>query len=897
MIFTGTFNTYDNNQTYNIQIGNTGTTTTITDPTDDNLYQLAASDMVVMFDKDPVTITCDRDDLLKRVIISQATINLISNQDLTDYLFATTNRSIPVTITLNGSNVFFGYVDPLQFSQGYAHNYESISITATDPLGALENLKVDQLPNISKSTEITPYNLINTILTKAGITGTITEHINAEVKRAMQNTKLHMGVFFGDDEDDYQNCNEILETVCKYFNLYIAMNNSNNVILTSTINNAPTQNTISNFKNLASDESTALSTDDAYSQVTLTCNIEPVEDLVVSLDDKDYLYSDYDNYVKYMTEYVSLGEGGSAWNGFYNMINGLSTDYDACYTKDYYMYTFRNDMWDFGSGVDKNYIEYLGGSIDYSTGATTPMTGNQLDLLTWLNQSPCKAALVGFGTAEKIPGNGRITDNSVKSNITLDKYLVISTLGQYGDVGTRLAYYSTALQAANPICKYRGLDANILSPADNNVINYIVISGSIILNPNQKLTGPNWSSQTQQLSNYWTICKNAFKWGQDNQQYGAFYFPGCWHHTVPHPDNGDGAYYNQYWYSGTNGVFGFLDNSANKTAKYEYSAAGESVDRITKMPILCCQLKVGTGANAKYCVERLDLGEAGKNKFQWMSEVEAANAGISPTFTIGIDPKIDDYIIGQKWQISNSIDFTMNLDKTGTAIPIRLSDRLSGTIEFSILGPYNATWKNITKYYHGWWFWRHAGYDSETWSVLDMCNSIMVNNLKIEMTSNNGGINKAKTTADNDLVYASNMNPAYIETQEDDIDICTPLTLEECQQWGIKVQTSNSYVYNSDNTPFRGFISGNDTVKPEVCYVDYMYKEYQSPARILETQLKSSAFSNGMYGFKMNNEMLASYFSGLSIGDSRIMSYDSSLKYKTIDVKFRQHKTISNSQI
>lgn len=888
MIFTGTFNTYDNNQTYNITIGNTGTTTTITDPTDDNLYQLAASDMVVMFDTDPVTITCDRDDLLKRIIISQATINLISNQDLTDYLFATTNRSIPVTITLNGSNVFFGYVDPLQFSQGYAHNYESISITATDPLGALENLKVDQLPNISKSTEITPYNLITTILAKANITGTITEYINAEVKRAMQNTKLQMKVFFGDDEDDYKSCFEILETVCKYFNLYIAMNDANTVILTSTINNTPSQNTISNFKNLASDESTSLSTDDAYSQVTLTCKIEPVEDLVVSFDDKDHIYSNYDDYVKYMTEYVSVGEHGRAWSGFYDLINGYPTDYDACYTKDHFVYTFRNDMWDFGSGANKNYIEYLGGSIDYSTGATTPMTGDQLSLLNWLARSPCRAALVGFGAADKIPGSGASKDNSVKSNITLDKYLVISTMGQYQNDTATLNSYSTVLQASQPICKYRGIDSNILSPSDNNVINFIVISGSIILNPLQRLTGPNWDSDTQTLTNYWLTCKNAFVWTSDN-----YFERGCMYHTVPHQESNEGAYYNQYWYSGTNGVYGFLDNSANKTFKYEYSAAGESLDKISKMPIICCQLKVGD----KYCVERLDLGESGANNFEWMTSERANQLGISPTFTLGIDPKIDDFILGQKWQISNSIDYTMNLDKTGTAIPIKLSDQLSGPIEFSILGPYNATWKQITKYYHGWWFWEHTGWDEDTYSILGNCQSIMINNLKFEMTSNNGGINAAKTTADNDLVYASNMNPAYIETQEDNIDICTPLTLEECQQWGIKVQTSNSYVYNSDNTPFRGFNSGNDKVKPEVCYVDYMYKEYQSPARILETQLKSSAFSNGMYGFKMNNEMLTSYFSGLSIGDSRIMSYESSLKYKTLDVKFRQHKTISNEQI
>ena len=112
MILTGTFNTYDNKNTYTVTIGDTGVTTTISDPTED-IYGDNKPDLIVMFDPDPVIINADRQDLTKRIIISQATINLVSNQNMTDYLFAYTNRSIPVTI-LNGSNVcFFGYVDPL----------------------------------------------------------------------------------------------------------------------------------------------------------------------------------------------------------------------------------------------------------------------------------------------------------------------------------------------------------------------------------------------------------------------------------------------------------------------------------------------------------------------------------------------------------------------------------------------------------------------------------------------------------------------------------------------------------------------------------------------------------------------------------------------------------------
>lgn len=899
MIFTGTFNTYDNDQTYSITIGDTGTTTVITDPTDASLYELAASDMIVMFDTEPVTIQCDRQDLTKRIIISQATINLISNQDLTDYLFADTNRSIPVDITLNNESVFFGYVDPLQFNQGYAHNYENISVTATDPLGALEEIKVNQLPYFDATTEISPWNLLYAIIIKAGCTLEY-ESINASVKTAMQNTKIHATVFFGDSEDDYKNLYEVLEEICKYFNLYVAMHSSNGVMVVSTINQILTHRTISNFKDLAADDSTSLSTDDVYSQIKVTCEIEPVEDLVVSFDDKASIYSDYSHPVRYMTEYVSAGEGRSAWDGFYCMINGNPTNYDECYTRDYYMYALRNDAWDFGTGVNKNYIEYLGGS-DIS-----PMRNDQLGLLTWLASDKCRCALVGFGRADE---NAQGTQNSsIQGYVDVDKYLLISTMGTWGNTDSDFSTFDTAIQSAKPLCKYTGINSNILSPSDERIVNYIIISGSMILNPLQRKTGSHWSTDYDKTySNTFEDALANFAWVKQTlyESDGTPYqssVRGCWHHTIPITDNGDGGYYQQKWYSGVCGIYGYLDNSKNQTFKYNYSAFGDSVDRISKIPILACQMKVGTGTTAKYCVERLDQGESGINKFEWLTAAQCELLGIEPYFTLGIDPAIGDNIIGKKWPISNNLDYTVNLDATGTAIPIKASDSLSGVIEFSILGPYNSAWDEITKEtHHRWVFWTHTSWDSHKRSILNNIQSIMVNSLKIDMKNNNGGMSSLATTADNDLVYMSNMNPAYIETLDSNLIICTPLTLDECLDWGIKVQTSNSYVYNSDDTAWRGFEitgSGETTyVKPEQCLVDYYYKEYNSPAKIIETKLKTGAFSNGLYGNSMNYDMLTDYFTGVGAGNMMLMSYDANLKDKTLDIRLRECNTISNQQI
>lgn len=890
MIFSGTFKTYDNNQTYSITIGKSGTIQNIVDPTD-NIYGQAAPSMIVMFGPDPVTVNCDRQDLMKRIIISQATINLYSNQDLTEYLFADTNRDIPVTITLNSSHVFYGFVDPLQFNQGYAYNYESISISATDPLGALEDKKVSPTDaTINPSSDVAPWTILTTILNKVGVTN-ITESINATVKSTMQNTKIHCNIFFGDSQDDWKSYYDVLNTICKYFNLYIAMNGKNSVILTSTINNTVTAVNITNFKDKATDDSTSISTDDVYSQISLTCNIEPEPDLVQSFTDSDLLYSDYSDFVRYMTEYVSYGEGKSAWDAFYNIINNNYTIYDGAVSIDHWCYVFRNDAWDFGAN---SYIDYLGGSINHSTGATTPCVNDQRSLLTWLAGAPFRAALVGYAEMNKIMLNGATQDNSLEKTPALYKCLVISTMGQFKNDETEFNRYQALvdyrLNNNVPICKYTGIDSNVLSPGSENIVNFIVINGSLRLNPLQMLTGPNWENRTDTLSNYWNVCRQGFVVSHGRRN--------CWHYTVPYPSIDDGAYYNQYWHYGSNGVYGKLTNSSNKEYEYEYSSAGDT-DNISKMPVLYCQMKVTTNSGTvKYCVERLDGGspihawtdKTGQNTFEWLTAEECTQNNLKPYFTIGIDPKIGDYIIGEDYNISNTVDWRYNLDKTGMCIPIHMQDELSGTIEFSIISPCNMQWDNYTLYPFGFFFRANAV------CILSNIQSIMLSDLKIEMTSNNGGINREKTGADNDLVYYSDMNPKYLEKQDDDIDICSCLTVEQYTDLGIKIQNSNSYVMNANNSGFMGF--NNGAVKPEACYVDYMYKEYSSPAKMLDTQLTTASFSDGMYGNTMNYEMLTNYFTGLPVvGNCRLMSYSSDLKYKTITCRFRQHKTITNVQI
>ena len=84
---------------------------------------------------------------------------------------------------------------------------------------------------------------------------------------------------------------------------------------------------------------------------------------------------------------------------------------------------------------------------------------------------------------------------------------------------------------------------------------------------------------------------------------------GYMYRTVPNSDNGDGAYYQQKWWTCSNpltdayvrtdepGISGWLDNKEYKMLDYKYTSysghSGNDEDIVSKLPILNCQLKVG----------------------------------------------------------------------------------------------------------------------------------------------------------------------------------------------------------------------------------------------------------------------------------------------------------------
>lgn len=949
MRFTGTFKNRDNTKEYKVTIGRDDeawTPIVAPDAVEFNSYKQ------VCFDVDPVHITCTRDDLQQRILIRQCTISLVTKMDMSQMLIADTNRTIPVTVELVSSEdgsaaqhictLFEGFMDPLTFSQGMAHNYETYTIHATDPMGALNDLKVDCLTSGNDNFGIdgVPYigEVITRVLLKGDMTLAYDQFWYDDTVGGMlpnypgNNERVNMSVFFGDDQDDWMTLYEILETICK-FNGYLAYYNPiDGYAHITPMYNPKIISCGLDLEHKATDDSTALSTDDVYSQVTLQCDIEPNDD-DVSLIDDDFLRSDYYNYQRYMTE---LAVSGSGWDELMALKELCNSDNGKEYTSntngrrtEHYVYVKRNDQWSFGSN---SYITAMNGAERTDNADAVPMTGDQSEVLTWLKNNPGKGAFISFGKGNDIKANNQSRQDAPK----MTDYFVVSIQGhndhrEYGHYTTYQSIFGNNYN--NYICKFMGLESKNLTPPDDTITNYILISGKVILNPLQAKTGVNWSWDTgfpggwhddPWYNNLYNASTNTFQSTKNmlnslNSFWDSMMIFG---RNVPSNDD-KGEYYTQKWWScsdprtsnyslkSAEGLIGFLGNKNNELCKYAWSGYGEENDEIDKLPILVCTLKIGD----KWAVElmkpltqyeitnffiNIKPEENKKGNIIWLSENQWGGLGIEPVFSIGFDPQIDDCFVGHEFKISKNFEENLKIEGEGTAIPIRLSDKLNGKVEFSIIRPYNICEEDSSQFnrierVHPTWL-RSTSWNDHNFWILEFLDSIMLSDFKIEIKTDAGKIDQKMTTADNDLVYYSNTFPSYIEKLEDEIKICSALTMEECQQKGIKYQTSNSYV-TDDDVPFLGWSYGTDSkVKPEEMYVDYYFTQYNNPMRILETKVKDTVFVTGNsaaddIGYKMAMGWCSgdlSYGMPNPIENASLMEFDWDLGKREIDVHLRE---------
>ena len=186
----------------------------------------------ITFSGNPCIIEWNSDDLFKPIKYSNATFEYVSDQLHTD-LFAATPLQNKVKIYNDSNNIIWqGYVTPNVYDNSFDFALNTKSIECIDGLAVLEYLDYSTIGGGAKKV-VKVYDIIRHCLNKTGLTYNYL-YISDNVK---VNYMQWNGVTFIQPEESYLNicyisecnffdedgvpmkCKEVLEEICKYFNL------------------------------------------------------------------------------------------------------------------------------------------------------------------------------------------------------------------------------------------------------------------------------------------------------------------------------------------------------------------------------------------------------------------------------------------------------------------------------------------------------------------------------------------------------------------------------------------------------------------------------------------------------------------------------------------------------
>lgn len=809
----------------------------------DKTKELTIGEKGLFFSGSPISIETDIDDTFQTIIRRSATINLVTSDYIGDKLFANNSRNIKVNIYKEDLCIYAGFVEPNTFSQPFANGLEEFTINTTDALTTLQyynygDVTLKTYLKAKKDAKVKTFKdmldqMLGDILDIDIVNGTggviyydlskgITKGKESTIFNDCSMSELYL---LGDEADDVWTNEDVLEQMLQYLNLHIIQDGLDYYIFDwNSIKNRRTNwqnmtlravtlqnpSVIEMTSEMHSSNDTNLSVADVYNQVSVKCKLEDQEDVIKSPMDSDSLSSLYNGKQKYMTEYISEGEGVRANNAFFDMIHDRATTYDGCRTVDWYLQAMYNRNW--------NFITPNGDITDLCEFGNN-MYINQWKLPKYLKDNQLVPSLFRMGSVEKKPNT---TDNSPTSKIDMSSYLFISINGNGDDSETNHSPSDQTLQNRSGMIEYIGNSSGgVFSPTDDVTTNYLVFSGKLCLMPIQK--------ETDKFSTLLNYDKGSY-----------------WHKTVPSDNNGDGRYYTRKWYNQTSpsdeatsyiegalSLHPWTKDKANHQLQYNYTSKGDSTDKFSKLPVLECELIIG---NKRLIETNIDI--YGNSTFKWVEigKEPIIDGDKITTFSLGINPKIGDKIIGDEFSIQNNISYTMNLETEGTAIPITKADALSGAVVFRILGPINLTWNDITRR-HKTWF-RHTKWYNNTKFVLSHLENIIIKDFECKVYSDQAGNDSDE---DNDLIYMSNETDKFVNKKDDtEFKFITQLSSAECVQKGIKNSINLNAVINTNTrTPLESIYNAttNETAKPEEHYINQYYLAYSKPKLIMETDL------------------------------------------------------------
>lgn len=849
----------------------------------DNEEKIIEDNGKIFFSSSPVQIKTSIDDTFEHIIKRECTINLVTSEYLGEYLFSNKDNDVKVEVINETRNkvLFAGYVEPQIYSQSYAKNLEELEISCLDYLGILQygylsDGSTYDLIKINANIRTFHELLVN----KLGLGSVELDFINNQGSSIYydQSKKVSTGnifreisisesLFLGEDEEDIMTNEEILYEILRYLNLHIiqigkdfyiydweSIKTKDSISWLNIITDTETVEAIT-VKNVVkadyADSDTNISLAESYNQVSVKCDLDAIETVIESPLDSNKLENQFGNKQKYMSEIFSDGSGSEAYNSFKALVTGQSTNYNASGVYEHFIQVKKNPNWKF---------YYNGQDLYEMLLEKDPVTGeyiNQHKFGKFLREHNFASCLCAFGRSNL----RNQQDNSPIASLSMEDSLVISVNGNWQDTENKLNSWTTDIESKMPIVEYLGANSGIYSPQDEATTNYLVFDGKICLVPLYMQTSNRYHSFStngyeQGNEDCYSTTNTTFKWVGDNidnvggecpfygdNDYGRYYIFKFWEQEKSVKGT---PVYNSSNYS--NMYVPYIDLKGIKEFYFEYSEAGDDRDLISKVPILECELKIGD----KYCVEEyVGEGVTKDSVYHWYTYEECPSyvddvtgqTVKKTTFSLGINPKWHDYIVGSEYNIQTNFDYTYNIDaKSGTAIPMKASDRLSGAVSFKILGLCNSTWKNITRVHPT--FFRHTDWEADTKSILSHLGSVMIKSFECKIFSDNGGY---ALQGENDLVYVSDENNRFIKKKDDiTFKISTALTSTEANALEMPMKTYlNSAISSSSNMPLSSITNNltNETDKPEKFYVDAYYREYSSPKLMFNSTLHDNQYS------------------------------------------------------
>lgn len=813
----------------------------------------------IFFTDSPVNILEEIDDSFEHIIKRSCSIDLLSSIYLGDYLFSSNDKGIEVIITKqikdSVQTLFRGYTTPNTFQQDYAHSLDKFTINCVDFLSTLENHSYKEGTTYEalkqNANNVSFKDIINGIFGNSAVYYDKSIGVNAGRENSVfDDILISELLFLGDSEDDWWNNYEVLKEILQYLNLHIRWYNDNyyifnwNSIRNNTnisfykINGDGRANdkeispnvilkTLKNVKkeNYASDD-TNLSIADVYNQIKVDCDIKSVETVISNPLNDDDLYSPYENKYIYAERIVTKEYGfKSAANFVQQCKDGdelSEIDEENILRQYYYTQLYKSKTWSFNTD-NLHQIDAYG---RYYKPNYIPQH---------MHNNTCQAAIIATALSESL-----ITpsDDSIKKTKELEKSLVLSINGNgIQTEGSAFPSSETIRNACgNYVAKYNSsVAAGAFTPTDDKTKNYLVFSGEFYLKTRYPETAT--YSQITAIDFISKVVTGQYKplklYDGKQSLHLTKYNINNYINDTPVWD-GDTKRTLQPLYDDFNAKsddsdHGQLANDGILKYIYKYSAIGDETDKLSKLPVLECELKIGD----YYCVE------TSPNEFEWMKDnfpVERYD-GITyekKTFSLGCNPKIGDWILNKKWEIANTISDRMNINMTGTAIPLPYGLPIEGHLEFKILGPVNLMFDEVCRRHPS--FWRHTKWSENSILLLPEIESINITSFDCKFASDNGNVNNIE---EKDLVYISNEVLSKYNIKDGiTFRINTALTTEEALAKGVKpgLKLSNP-IYNGQ--PLISLYSAIEkaNAKAEELYVNDYWKEYSEPKVNIESTL------------------------------------------------------------